>query len=106
MSWVKDILESLEKGEDASVRPHGGSMRGRVESGQLVTLKTATFDDVGVDDIVFIRWKNNYLLHLVLEIAEHSVTGNKMLIGNNVGKVNGWVDGSAVLAKLTSVHPL
>ncbi len=38
MSWVKEALSSLEAGRMAKVRPIGGSMRGRIESRQLVTM--------------------------------------------------------------------
>ena len=84
MSWVKDALAELGVGRDAKIRPHGGSMRGRIESGQLVTLTPTTFNDVEVDDIVFIKWKGNFLLHLIKEKSN-----TEMLVGNNLGKING-----------------
>ena len=46
MSWVKTTLAALAKNEAASVRPFGGSMRGRIESGQLVTIEPVSSDDV------------------------------------------------------------
>jgi hypothetical protein len=46
VSWVKDAITALEAGELAQVRPHGGSMRGRIESGQLVTIAPVTADAV------------------------------------------------------------
>lgn len=67
MSWVKEALEGLSKGAEVAVRPAGGSMRGRIESGQLVTLKPVLYSDVEAEDVIFIRWKNNYLLHLLIE---------------------------------------
>jgi hypothetical protein len=60
-------------------------MRGRIESGQLVTLAPVNATDIKVDDVVLVQWKGNYLLHLVKE-----KDGDNILIGNNVGKVNGW----------------
>lgn len=33
MSWVKEALEGLRNGVVVQVRPQGGSMRGRIESG-------------------------------------------------------------------------
>lgn len=95
MSWVKEALESLKKDGTAQIRPVGGSMRGRIESGQLVTLQTANYEEVKVNDVVFIHWKGNYLLHLVLDKREH-----ELLIGNNVGKINGWISSEAVIAKV------
>jgi hypothetical protein len=99
MSWVKDALSSLGQTGVAKVRPHGGSMRGRIESGQLVTLISATFEDVAKGDIVFVKWKGNYLLHLVLDKTE-----TEILIGNNIGKTNGWAGAKAVLAKAIGVE--
>jgi hypothetical protein len=98
MSWVKDAITALESGESAQVRPHGGSMRGRIESGQLVTIAPVTADAVNVNDIVFIRWKGNYILHIVKEIGDDG-----FLIGNNLGKINGWADRNDVLGVVTAV---
>jgi hypothetical protein len=98
MSWVKQALESLERGEPARVRPYGGSMRGRIESGQQVTIEPATLAEVAVDDVVFVRWKGNYLLHLVKELSD-----DRVLIGNNLGKVNGWVPAQDILGRVTAV---
>jgi hypothetical protein len=40
--------------------------------------------EVKPDDVVLVAWKGNYLLHLVKES-----TANQLLIGNNLGKING-----------------
>ena len=100
MSWVQDARTALVRGERVKVRPHGGSMRGRIESGQLVTLAPATLAEVSVGDVVFVRWKKSFLLHLVKQID-----GSRALIGNNVGKINGWVAADAVLARVVAVEP-
>ena len=98
MSWVKDTIAALEAGDAAQVRPHGGSMRGRIESGQLVTIAPATAGDVNIDDVVFIHWKGNYILHIVKDIGDDG-----FLIGNNIGKINGWADPNDVLGIVTAV---
>jgi hypothetical protein len=99
MSWVKEARTKLRNREIACVRPVGGSMRGRIESGQLVTIAPARICDIQPGDVVFVEWKRNYLLHLVVEVAlEH------VLIGNNVGKVNGWVPAPAVLGKVIAIE--
>lgn len=98
MGWVKDALKELAAGRQVQVRPFGGSMRGRIESGQLVTLAPAHAGDVHIEDVVLVRWQGNYLLHLVKEIQN-----GQFLIGNNVDKVNGWVSGDAILAKVVAV---
>ena len=98
MSWVKDAISALENGDDAQVRPHGGSMRGRIESGQLVTISPVHLDEVKIDDVVFIRWKGNYILHIVKDIGDEG-----LLIGNNLGKINGWASRNDVMGIVTTV---
>ena len=73
-------------------------MRGRIESGQCVLLEPCTFDDIRVDDVIFVRWKGNYLLHLAKEIGD-----GRVLIGNNLGKTNGWIGAGDVLAVVREV---
>lgn len=99
MSWVKEALKNINQGKLAKVRPHGGSMRGRIESGQLVTIEPASFADVEIDDVVFIKWKGNYLLHLVKEKFD-----DQILVGNNLGKVNGWAPANSILGRVIKVE--
>ena len=99
MGWVKDTLKELAEGHPAQVRPFGGSMRGRIESGQLVTIAPVEPEEVQVEDVVFVQWRDNYLLHLVKEIKD-----GQFLIGNNLGKINGWVPFQAVKGKVIAVE--
>ena len=99
MSWVKDAIAAMKSGVEIDIRPQGGSMRGRIESGQRVTLAPVDPALVEIDDIVFIAWKGNYLLHLVIELSD-----SELLIGNNLGKINGWVARLAVLGRVVVVH--
>ncbi|MBI4752703.1 MAG: hypothetical protein HY774_29795 [Acidobacteria bacterium] len=95
MGWVTDALKELKAGNTVQIRPQGGSMRGRIESGQLVTLEPVTGTEVAVGDVVLVRWKENYLLHLVKAIQEEQI-----LIGNNLGKENGWVSVNDIVARV------
>ncbi|MDJ1497478.1 hypothetical protein QNI19_31355 [Cytophagaceae bacterium DM2B3-1] len=99
MSWVKQALEQLKSNGTCTIYPTGNSMRGKIESGQEVCLTNKTLDELKVGDIVFIRWKGNYLLHLILEIKE-----DQILIGNNLGKVNGWINRRDVLARMDEIN--
>jgi hypothetical protein len=101
MGWVTDALSELRQGRCVKVRPSGGSMRGRIESGQEVTLSPVAPEKVRVGDVVLVHWKGNYLLHLVKEIKE-----GEFLIGNNVGMTNGWVARDALCALVTEVGDL
>ena len=98
MSWVSEALQELSAGRTARVRPRGGSMRGRIESGDLVTIAPVAAAAVRVDDAVLVQWGRNWLLHLVKEVR-----GDQYLIGNNVGKINGWVPGTAIVGKVVEV---
>jgi hypothetical protein len=77
-------------------------MRGRVESGQLVTLRPlAAGEAFGPGEVIFVRWgRGNYLLHLALDVRD-----GRVLVGNNLGKVNGWVERGAVLGLVVAVGP-
>ena len=99
MGWVNDGRTELAAGREVQVRPVGGSMRGRIESGQLVTLAPVDPADVWADDVVLVAWKGGFLLHLVRDVR-----GGRLLIGNNLGKVNGWVDATAVRGKVVAVE--
>lgn len=95
MGWVTKALKELNAGNTVQIRPQGGSMRGRIESGQLVTLEPVTGTEVVVGDVVLVRWKGNYLLHLV-----KAIQSGQVLIGNNLGKENGWVSVNDIAAKV------
>lgn len=76
MGWVNDARKELAAGRQVQVRPFGGSMRGRIESGQLVTLAPVDPTTVGVDDVVLVEWRGNFVLHLVKEVRN-----DQLLIG-------------------------
>ena len=99
MGWVNDALQELRAGRSARIRPIGGSMRGRIESGQLVTLNPVDVSEIALGDVVLVAWKGGYLLHLVKDVQ-----GEQLLIGNNIGKINGWVHQTAVAGKVTHVE--
>jgi hypothetical protein len=99
MGWLNDAKKELAEGKEVKVRPTGGSMRGRIESGQLVTIAPIDPAFVNVDDVVLVAWRGSFLLHLVKEAKDE-----QLLIGNNVGKINGWVPRSAVIGKVIAVE--
>ncbi len=74
------------------------SMRGIFKYGQEITISPVEdFHEVKVEDIVYVQWRGGgYILHPVQEI-----NGDQFLIANSLGKVNGWVHGSAILGKVT-----
>jgi len=87
MSWADRSIAELREGNVSQCRPHGGSMRGRIESGQLVTLDPNQTPEVG--DAVLCRCKGNVYIHLVKAVQGHG-ENRRYLIGNNRGGTNGW----------------
>ncbi len=47
---------------------------------------------------VLIQKKGGFLLHLVNDVRD-----GRPLIGNNLGKLNGWVEATAVVGKVVAV---
>jgi hypothetical protein len=71
----------------------------RIPEGEVVTVAPVSASEVRVDDIVFVRIRRDrYLTHLVKDIS-----AGRYLIGNNLGKIDGWVDGPAILGKVVRV---
>ena len=85
MGWANRAIELLRSGQDAVIKPHGGSMRPLVESGATVTLTPVTFEQLEVGDIVLCRVAGNVYLHLV-----KARDAERVQIGNNRGRINGW----------------
>jgi hypothetical protein len=95
------LLEALIAGRSYTwTEPDGGdlaSMRAAVKHGQTLTMSPVVDpQEVQVGDIVFVKWHEGYIVHLVQEIQ-----GDQFLIVNSVGKINGWVKGSEILGRVT-----
>ena len=101
MGWVNDTRKELLAGRTVQVRPFGGSMRGRIESGQLVTLDPNPEPAVG--DAVLCRCRGVHYVHLVKAIQGHGER-RRFLIGNNRGGTNGWVGRAAIYGVVTAVE--
>jgi hypothetical protein len=85
MGWADRAIRELQEGKNTTVKPHGNSMAGRVESGSLVTLEPVQISELQLNDIVLCKVKGNQYLHLVKAMQE-----DRVLIGNNRGGINGW----------------
>ena len=100
MSWADRNIAELREGKVSQCRPHGGSMRGRIESGQLVTLDPNVEPVMG--NAVMCRCKSNIYVHLVKAVQGHGEK-RRYLIGNNRGGTNGWVSRNAIFGVVTEV---
>jgi hypothetical protein len=74
-------------------------MKGKIESGSLCTVEPVTTAEVQPGDIVLCKVKGAEYLHLVKAIGPDG----RVLIGNNIGRTNGWT--RAVFGRLKSVEP-
>ncbi len=98
MSWARHAKEALHRGETVQVRPRGHSMKGKVDSGDLVTLEPCDASTLTVGDIILVRVRGTDYLHLV-----KSIDGGRFQIGNNRGGINGWVREAAIYGIATKV---
>ncbi len=99
MSWATRAKELLRDGMTAQVRPRGQSMKGKVNSGALVTLEPCDAANLKVGNIVLVRVRGTDYLHLIKAVKQ-----GRFLIGNNRGGTNGWVGASAVYGLATKIE--
>jgi hypothetical protein len=99
MGWATGHIAKLRAGETVSFRPRGNSMSGKIESGQLCTVTTAEPETLEAGDIVRCKVNGREYLHLI-----KAVQGQRFQIGNNRGRINGWVTASAIFGKCVAVE--
>lgn len=99
MNYATLAIERLREGQPARIKPHGNSMRPKVNDGDLVTLAPTNTTLLKAGDIVLVRCKGNVLLHLI-----KATDGPRFLIGNNHGGINGWVGPSAIYGIAISIE--
>ena len=99
--WATRAIELLQEGKEATVIPHGGSMKGKIESGSTVILEPIK-EDTGLDvgDMVLCKVKGNVYIHLIKAFRGPS-DNPSYLIGNNKGGINGWT--KAIYGKVKEV---
>lgn len=99
MGWASSHIERLRAGETVSFRPRGNSMAGKIESGQLCTVSPVDPAALRVGDIVLCRVKGSEYLHLV-----KAIDGGRFQIGNNRGRINGWISAGAIFGRCIRVE--
>jgi len=108
-NWANNHIECLKSGKTVKFRPFGGSMSGRIESGQLVTvcpLSELAFGSSSLipGDVVLCKVGGSVYLHLIKEIREDTKRAI-YCIGNNKGKINGWIRDQDIYGKCVNVEP-
>lgn len=100
MGWATGHIARLKAGETVTFRPRGGSMTGKIESGQRCTVEPiADVATIKVGDIVLCKVGGNEYLHLV-----KAIQGKRFQIGNNRGFINGWIGANAMYGICVNVE--
>lgn len=99
MSWGNFAKKALARGETVQIRPRSHSMRGRVNDGDLVTIVPCDPAALAVSDVVLVRVRGTDYLHLI-----KAKDGQRFLIGNNRGGINGWVGPNAIYGKAVAIE--
>jgi SOS-response transcriptional repressor LexA len=103
MGWADNYIERLLAGETVQFRPRGNSMRGKIESGQLVTVEPIVdHSTLRNGDVVLCRVKGKQFLHKIVD--NHDGTSEEFLIGNNRGYTNGWTSAKNIYGKVTKIE--
>lgn len=103
MGWADRHIEKLQQGETVKFRPHGTSMSGKVESGQLVTVEP--LDDphtLQVGDIVLCKVKGTQYLHMIMKIKGKNEEFE--IGGYNRNFTNGWISANQIYGKCVKVE--
>jgi hypothetical protein len=74
-------------------------MKGKIESGALVTVRPAQQADLVAGSVVLARVNGRDYLHLI-----KAVDGDRYQIGNNRGGINGWVSGGAIYGVASKIE--
>jgi hypothetical protein len=107
MNWELH-KEKLIQGETVQFRPKGNSMNPKIKSGDLITVEPVEEDDIEKGDILFCRVKGNHYVHLVMAVqskmgqpySKGGGGGKRFQIGNNKGRINGWIGFQAVFGRV------
>jgi hypothetical protein len=75
-------------------------MRSKVNDGDLVTLEPCDPEKLAIGDIVLVRVHGNVYLHLIKARDKE-----RFLIGNNRGRINGWVGPNCIYGIAKKIEP-
>ena len=73
-------------------------MSGKIESGQLCTVTPLGTTALAAGDIVLCQVRGAEYLQLV-----KAIRGERYQIGNNRGRINGWIGRNSIFGRLVSV---
>jgi signal peptidase I len=99
LGWAALHIAKLTAGETVRFRPRGHSMKGHIESGDLVVVEPLS-GAPQVGDIVLARVRGVEYLHFV-----RAIDGERVQIGNARGFINGWTSRHQIYGRLIAVNP-
>lgn len=100
MGWATPYISKLKEGETVAFRPRGRSMKGKIESGQLCTVEPILdHSTLEKGDIVLCKVNGSEYLHLI-----KAIQGPRFQIGNNRGRINGWIGAASIFGKCVSIE--
>ncbi len=99
MSWATHYIAKLHEGQTVQFRPRGHSMKGKISSGQLVTVEPLKNRTLKPGDIVLCKVNGYQYLHLI-----KAIQGERYQIGNNIGRINGWITKNSIFGICTKVE--
>lgn len=75
-------------------------MKGKIDSGHLCTVEPVwDVSQLQKGDIVLCKVNGNAYLHLI-----KAIEGSRFQIGNNQGRINGWIGPSSIFGKCVKVE--
>lgn len=98
VGFLDVVAARVAQGETVRCRPTGSSMVPLIRSRQLVTIAPVDTTKLAVDDIVLARVAGTVYLHRVTAIM-----GERVQIGNNRGRINGWTSRARVFGLCVEV---
>lgn len=104
MGWATEYIDRLKNGNKVSFRPQGRSMEPRINNGDMCTVTPIANHkaDLQPGTVVLCEVDGQQYLHIVKEIKDRDPY--EYLIGNNKGRINGWIGASGIFGKLTKVE--
>lgn len=94
--------QKLKEGETCIIQGFGQSMTPILKSGQPVIADPVKEDTtLKKGDIVFCKVNGHFYLHKILAVKNK----NTYQIGNNHGRVNGWISRNSIYGKVSKILP-
>lgn len=95
---LREIAVQVASGQTVTFRPRGNSMTGKVNDGDEVTVTPVKTDTVLTKgDVVLVHVGGKVYLHLIKAVG----SDKRYQIGNNKGRINGWVTRDSIYGIMT-----